>query len=189
MTAARTGEAHSPAARSKAVELSFAEHVCLALVAEGVSHGWAIGSLLAPDGELGRIWSLTRPLTYRAVDGLAAKRLISRRGAKTGQNRDRVVLALTARGRQVSREWLDAPIEHLRDVRTELLLKLALRGRAGLAPGPLLSAQAERFEPLIAALSIHQAKTQDDLVALWRRENARAVRRFLAQALHPPTTN
>ena len=32
------------------MEPSFAEHVCLALVVEGVSHGWAIGSLLATDG-------------------------------------------------------------------------------------------------------------------------------------------
>jgi PadR family transcriptional regulator AphA len=171
------------------VELSFAEHVCLALVAEGISHGWAIGSLLAPDGELGRIWSLSRPLTYRAIDGLADKRLISRRGAKTGHGRDRVILTPTARGRNVARGWLDQPIDHLRDVRTELLVKLALRARVGLAPAPLLSAQAERFEPLIAALSVNQPGEQSDLVALWRRENARAVRRFLAHALHqaPPT--
>src|SRR5262245_50728496 len=35
--------------------LSFAEHVCLVLISQKVSHGWALGSLLAPEGELGRI--------------------------------------------------------------------------------------------------------------------------------------
>jgi len=67
-------------------------------VAEGVSHGWAIGTLLGPDGELGRIWSLSRPLTYRALDTLVDRRFISRRGVQPGQGRDRVVVTATARG-------------------------------------------------------------------------------------------
>jgi PadR family transcriptional regulator AphA len=168
------------------VELSLAEHVCLALVAEGAGHGWAIGSLLAPGGELGRIWTLSRPLTYRALDSLAAKQLVARTNAPAGQGRDRVVNRATARGRRENRAWLDAPVDHLRDVRTELLVKLALRDRAGLERAPLLGAQAEHFAPLIAALSVMQAGDDDDLVALWRREHARAVRRFLAEALRPP---
>ena len=80
-------------------------------------------------------------------------------------------------------EWLDEPVEHLRDVRTELLVKLFLRDRAGLDNEQLLARQAELFEPAIDALtSTHR---DDDLVDLWRRESARAVRRFLDQALHP----
>ena len=38
----------------------------------------------------------------------------------------------TPAGRRVAKRWLDAPVQHLRDVRTELLVKLALRDRAGL---------------------------------------------------------
>ena len=77
-------------------ELSFAEWVCLTLVSQKVSHGWALGTMLAPDGELGRIWTLSRPLTYRAIDGLVDKRLITRRGQAAGRGRDRVILAPTA---------------------------------------------------------------------------------------------
>ena len=58
--------------------LSVAEQVCLALVVEGQSHGWAIGTLLAPEGDVGRVWTLSRPLTYRAVDGLVDKGLVAR---------------------------------------------------------------------------------------------------------------
>ena len=50
--------------------LDLAGYTCLTLVAEGVEHGWAIGSLLAADGELGRIWTLSRSLTYRAIDAI-----------------------------------------------------------------------------------------------------------------------
>ena len=165
------------------VRLPFAERVCLVLITQKVSHGWALGSILAPDGELGRIWTLSRPLTYRAIDGLVDKGLITRTGQAAGRGRDRVLLAPTAAGRRVARKWLDEPVEHLRDVRTELLVKLFLRDRAGLDNEPFLARQAELFEPAIDALT--STSRDDDLVDLWRRESARAVRRFLDQALHP----
>jgi len=83
-------------------EASFAELVCLTLVIQGVAHGWALGTMLAPDGELGRIWTLSRPLTYRAVDGLVDKALVTRRGRTGGQGRERVALAATAAGRRAA---------------------------------------------------------------------------------------
>ena len=164
-------------------QLPFAEWVCLTLITQQVSHGWALGTMLAPDGEIGRIWTLTRPLTYRAIDGLADKGLITRTGQAAGRGRDRVILAPTRAGRRVTKAWLDTPIEHLRDVRTELLVKLYLRDRAGLDNQHLLATQQALFEPAIDALT--STHPDDDLVDLWRRESARAVRRFLDQALHP----
>ena len=155
----------------------------MALISEGVTHGWAVGSLLAPSGELGRIWSLTRPLSYRAIDGLVEKGLVSRRGHTPGQGRERVLLAPTAEGRRASRRWLDLPVQHVRDVRTELLMKLALRQRAGLDTRLLLLAQRAVLEPTIEVLA--SAAADDGLVELWRREQARAVRRFLDEALDP----
>jgi molybdopterin-binding protein len=163
--------------------LSLAESVCLSLITQQVAHGWALGTLLAPDGEVGRVWSLSRPLTYRAVDGLADKGLIVRRGHAAGRGRDRVILAATPAGRRLAKRWLDEPVQHLRDVRTELLVKLQLRTRIGLDNGSLLTAQQQVFAPTIDVLT--STHPDDDLVDLWRRESARAVRRFLDQALHP----
>ncbi len=165
--------------------LPFAESVCLTLITQKVSHGWALGTMLAPDGELGRIWSLSRPLTYRAIDGLVDKGLITRSGQPSGRGRDRVLLAATPSGRRLAKQWLDTPVEHLRDVRTELLIKLALRQRVGLDNDVLLATQQQLFEPAIDALT--STSPDDDLVDLWRRESARAVRRFLDQALDPPS--
>jgi PadR family transcriptional regulator AphA len=172
-----------PESSTRRGNASFAEMVCLTLVTQGVSHGWALGTMLAPDGELGRVWSLSRPLTYRAIDALVDRRLVSRRGNTAGHGRDRVLLAPTARGRRIAAQWLDEPIEHLRDVRTELLTKLVLRERDGLDSASLLTTQLARFEPMIDTLT--SASPTDDIVDLWRRESARAVRRFLDQALYP----
>jgi PadR family transcriptional regulator AphA len=173
-------------ARIRAItkQLPFAEMVCLTLITQKVSYGWALGNMLAPDGEVGRIWSLGRPLTYRAIDGLVDKRLITRTGQAAGRGRDRVLLAPTPAGRRLAKKWLDTPVEHLRDVRIELLVKLALRDRVELDNAPLLEAQRAAFASTMDVLTSSHAA--DDFVDLWRRESARAVRRFLDQALHPP---
>jgi molybdopterin-binding protein len=176
----RLAPSSAPSSPPSRQDLSFAESVCLVLVTQKVSHGWALGTALAPDGDVGRIWTLSRPLTYRAVDGLIEKGLLTRRGQTAGKGADRVVLAATAAGRKAAQRWLDAPIRHLRDVRTELLVKLLLRERAGLDNGPFLVEQQACLEPLIAALS--SSAPEDDLVDLWRRESAHTVRRFLEEA-------
>jgi DNA-binding PadR family transcriptional regulator len=166
---------------------ALAEPVCLALVAEGPTHGWAVARLLAPTGEIGRIWALSRPLTYRALDGLVDAGLVARKGSEPGQGRERTILAVTAKGRRRNRVWLDEPVEHLRDVRTALLVKLELRRRAGLPLAPLLEAQQRHFAPIIGRLVGTEADPEvddpTDLVGLWRRESASTVDRFLAAAL------
>ncbi|MFV0306564.1 MAG: TOBE domain-containing protein [Desertimonas sp.] len=159
-------------------EPSFAEWVCLALVAEGASNGWAVGSELAPEAELGRIWSLSRPLAYRAVDVLVERGYVERQEAAGGRGRARTQLSVRPAGRRALRRWLEQPVGHLRDVRIELLVKLTLRSRAGLDNDGLLAEQAEVLAPMIDALT---ASTDQDLVGVWRREHARAVQRFLAR--------
>ncbi len=163
-----------------AIRRPVAQRVCLALIAEGDAHGWGIGTELAPDGELGRVWTLSRPLTYRAIEQLERKGVVRRRGSRRG-GRERTLLSSTAHGRHVVDEWLDTPVEHLRDVRTELLLKLLLRRRQGLATEPLLAAQQQSFSEHIDTLTT--IGDTADPVDLWRRESPRAVRRFLDAAL------
>ena len=178
--AVKTRVSARPPARHDRVELSLAEQVCLALLDDGVNHGWAIGTELAPHGELGRIWSLSRPLTYRAIEQLENKGMLRRRG-RHGGGRERMLLVCTAQGRRTVSRWLETPVEHLRDVRTELLLKLVLRRRRNMPLEPLLHAQQLAFSDQVDALTV--AQPGRDPVDLWRRESARAVRRFLDAAL------
>ena len=159
--------------------LSLADHVCLTIVGEAPTHGWTIVKLLAPDGELGRIWSLSRPLTYRSLDRLVTDGLATR--SNTGR---RAVVAPTPAGRRARRRWLDRPVGHLRDLRTEFLIKLALRERAGLPIGPIVDAQLVRLRPAIDALTSTEPV---DPVERWRRESAIAAGRFLHQLRDGPT--
>jgi len=163
--------------------LSLGEHAVLTLLAEQPRHGWAIVRELAPSGEIGRIWSLSRPLAYRAIDSLQARRLVRAVGTEPGDGPRRTILTVTASGRREVDRWLGSPVEHLRDVRTELLLKLVFAERAGRDGRPLLRAQQRKFRAIFAALDRAANQPSADLVDHWRHENADAVRRFLAGAL------
>ncbi len=146
------------------MELPVAEAVCLALLAESSQHGWALVRTLAPDGPVGRVWSLSRPLTYRAIDSLVARGLVVRVGEEVGAGPRRQRLEVTASGRRAAAHWLSAPVEHLRDVRTELLVKLVLVERAGGDATGLLERQREQFAPMVAALAAATRRAGADAV-------------------------
>jgi PadR family transcriptional regulator AphA len=77
--------------------------------------------------------------------------------------------------------WLGEPVAHVRDVRTELLLKLALLHRARKSPAALLRRQRELLAPTVDGLRAHldAAEGFDAVLARWRMESAEAVKRFL----------
>jgi PadR family transcriptional regulator AphA len=158
-------------------DLALGEWVTLALLREKPTHGWGIVKLLARDGEVGTVWSLSRPLVYRAIDRLEAAKLAVPRGVEKGSAPSRKLVAATPTGARLVDRWLATPVDHVRDVRTELLVKLVLRQRRGLDLGPLVRSQQRRLAPVLTRLE--RAHTTD-VVAMWRAESASSVRRFLA---------
>jgi DNA-binding PadR family transcriptional regulator len=165
-------------ARSRTDELLLGEWACLGVLAQGPAHGFAVAKRLAPSGDVGRIWSMSRALTYRALDQLERRGLVERRGEVPGiAGGPRRILAPTPAGRRALRRWLRQPVHHLRDVRAELLLKLRLSTDLGVDPAPLVEAQRAVFAPVFTALAAETPPA--DPVAQWRFESSRAVERFL----------
>ena len=110
------------------------EWTVLAVIGQQPTHGFAIAQLTTPDGELGRVWQIPRPIIYRAIGRLAEAGLITPQGTEAGQGPQRTIYAATDEGRQAVGGWLDTPVEHVRDIRSHLLLKLALLHRRGADP-------------------------------------------------------
>jgi PadR family transcriptional regulator AphA len=163
-------------------KLSLAEWIVLALIAEQPRHGFAVASLTAPDGAVGQAWHVPRPIVYRAITALTDLGLTVPAGTEQGgRGPQRTVVAATADGDASVRRWLRRPVEHLRDTRSELLVKLALLGRRGWSSGPLITAQRRIFTRREAELRAQRRGTSgfERLVLTWRRESARAALRFL----------
>jgi len=159
-------------------DAQLARNVVLSLVVHTPRHGWAIHEQLSPSGDIGHAWTLSRQLVYRAIDTLVEDGLVKRATPKDGGGADKVVISPTAAGKRTAMKWLDSPVTHLRDVRTELVLKVMLREKMKLPLASFLTAQHEIFDPLIASINKDASASP---VNLWRKESANAVKRYLSR--------
>lgn len=168
-----------------ALDLLPGEWAVLGLMAEQPTHGYAAAQKLAPEGEIGQVWSLSRPLVYRALQKLRDAELVEPVGTESAGGPQRELLTCTDAGRAALARWLAEPVRHLRDARTILMLKLAFLQRAGQPTAPLLTAQRAAFAPIVAALAqrVEEERGFDLTVARFRYETARGIDRFLASEL------
>jgi len=173
-------------ARQARTDPSLTEWAVLGLLREGSAHGWDVARAFTPDGSIGNVWTVSRPLVYRAISVLRELGYVEDRGsARSASGPERVLLAPTPHGRAAFRRWLDRPVEHVRDLRSELLLKLLFGDRAGLDRRPLLRAQLAELERGENGLVGRVAESEgfDRTVALWRLTSARAARAFVEALL------
>ena len=162
-------------------ELLLGEWACLGIVAQEPTHGFAVAARLTTDGDIGRIWSLSRPLTYRALDHLVTVGYLEAVREEHGvAGGSRTILRITRTGRTELKRWLAAPSIHLRDLRSEFLLKLALADQLEVDTRVLIKKQKDIVAAVVKKLRA-QSRTSDDLVTAWRIEAAEGARRFLDQ--------
>ncbi|HXZ83075.1 MAG TPA: PadR family transcriptional regulator [Acidimicrobiales bacterium] len=163
-------------------DLSLRGWAVLGLVAEGATHGFAVSRAFARDGPIGRIWTIPRPLVYRALASLEGAGLVREVGSVPGERGpDRRVIEATPEGRAALRTWLAEPVGHVRDARSELLVKLLLLDRAGEDPLDLLRAQAAWIHPVLVGLreKLTHSDGFDATLARWRVASAEALEGFL----------
>lgn len=166
--------------RRAASTLLTGEWACLALLSQSPMHGFALSKELSPTGDIGRIWSLSRPLTYRAIDQLLERGYVEPRGEQPGRaGGNRTIYSATRSGRSAFRSWVVTPVAHPRDLRSELLLKIALARRCSISTDDLIRQQREIFEDIRVGLVERLHGEPDDVVLMWRIHSVRAALRFL----------
>jgi PadR family transcriptional regulator AphA len=172
--------------RAAEIDLSPAEWASLALLAEQPAHGFAVARALAPEGEVGRVWSCSRPLVYRALERLGGLSLVEERGYEPSDaGPRRTVLGATRAGRRELEHWLVEPAEHVRELRSSLMLKLLFLSRRGADPSGLLERQRSVLTGLVSGLEevADGATGFDRVLYLWRLESTRAALRFVDDLL------
>ena len=169
-------------------QLSLIEATCLALIDQGATHGYDIAKRFHPEGDIGEVFTQTNPVVYRALKSLEAAQLVKSTDALGVRKQLKFALTVTAEGELVLRSWLNAPAIHIRDLRTEFLVKLHLRELAGLKQRKFIALQRDALENVLSHLLANPSRSA---VAIWRREQARAVARFLDELAgeESPSTN
>lgn len=164
------------------VRMTPAAYAVLGAVSQGPTHGFAIARRLQPSGDLGQVWSVTRPLVYRELARLIEHDLVREEADELGDRGPRrTVVRVTDAGRSEIDWWLAEPVDRVRDFRSMFLLKLALTDGVGADPAPLARAQREVFERRMEQMQLEVTSTSgfDARVALWRVLSTRAAVEFL----------
>jgi PadR family transcriptional regulator AphA len=169
--------------------LSLSAWLVLCLICEQPTHGNAIADLLGQGGPLSQVWRLHKSVVFLSLKRLEQLDLIRTIGTQPAtKGPARVLKDATPAGRAAAVAWLDTPVVHARDVRSELLVKLALLDRAARDPRPLLAAQRTRLFPVARALRgrLNMASGSERKVVLWRVETISAIIRVLDELLDSP---
>jgi DNA-binding PadR family transcriptional regulator len=167
-------------------ELAVGEWAVLGLLGEAPSHGFAIARAMAPDGEVGKVWTVRRPLVYRAIETLTVMGLVRAAGTVASTSGpQRTVLEATPSGKRALTRWLRRPVDHVRDARSLLMLKLLFLTRREADLAPLLTAQRALFAELAERLerAADAAADFDRALVLWRLESTTAAVRFVEAML------
>jgi len=161
---------------------SLGEWAVLGLLAEAPVHPFALARQLGDDGPLGRVFTVRRPLVYRAVERLHDGGLIERHRTEPGDaGPERTIYRVTPEGQHALEVWLGEPVRHIRDIRLAFLLKIMLLRRAGHSPAALLRAQQETLGDTLDGLD--RLPGDPDEIDLWRHHNAAATAAFLEALL------
>jgi DNA-binding PadR family transcriptional regulator len=164
-------------------QLRLSDWLVLCVVCEEPTHGFAVAGLFSREGSLGRVWQVSKPAVYATTRRLERLGLVQLAGEQhTSQGPARSLAKATPAGQTAAAKWLRTPVMHGRDVRSELMIKLALLARAGGDPCELLREQHAMFDPLAAALAdrVHATTGTEHTLALWRHKAISATMQFLA---------
>jgi PadR family transcriptional regulator AphA len=166
--------------------LTAGEWAVLGVLCEAPAHGFAVARRVAETETIGQVWTMNRPAVYRAIHDLATSGLIVEAGTSQSERGPaRELYAVTAEGRERLERWLAAPVEHVRDVRTLLLIKLALLFDRGEPAGSLLRAQRRVLDAILVALesALPDASGFEAVVLRYRTETARSANVFVEELL------
>ena len=162
--------------------LLLGEWACLGIIYVEPMHGFAVAAKLKPDSDIGRVWTLSRALTYRAIDKLLERGLIEPVAEEQGiAGGNRTIYRCTRAGRAAFRRWLQTPVAHVRDLRSELLLKLMLGAESDVDLKPMIYGQKQIATSQLSQIKSEIRQSPNDPVARWRLETTEAALRFLSR--------
>jgi len=158
------------------VNISAESGACLALVRCGLQHGYPIAQEFSEEGSVGVVLTATRPVVYRELALLETQGMLAAKADRGVRGQAKKTLKLTAAGNKTLDAWLAEPVHHIRDMRTEFLVKVMMRQKLHMPIASFVAAQRDALANVTHTLGRND---DDSLVSMWRREQARAVVRFL----------
>lgn len=156
------------------------EYAVLGLLSLRPMHGYEMVGLLSEAG-LSDVCPVEQGTLYTYLRNLEGRGLVSWSEVRIGHRPPRKMFALSAAGRVCIEEWLRQPVERMREVRAEFLLKLFFLERTDpAAHRELVAAQLGACRDYLANLAGKETKTRfSELVRESKRSAAEATLSWL----------
>jgi PadR family transcriptional regulator AphA len=164
-----------------AAALSPAQYAVLGLLQETPAHGYSLQRAFMHGGDLATVLPLEQASLYAALKELNTHGLIEGVEVREGLRPPKTVYELTADGTRLLDAWLKRPVERLRQVRLDFLLKIYfMRKRGRREIRSLVDAQVTACHEYLSQLEAHAAEIElDDFAYLVVESRTSAARSTL----------
>jgi PadR family transcriptional regulator AphA len=159
------------------------EYAVLGLLLSGAKHGYEMARYFERE-ELSEVCPIEQSLLYTYLRNVEERGLVEWSEVRVGNRPPRKLFELSRHGRDLIESWLDAPVERLRDVRLDFLLKLYfLRELDAGRERALVDAQIEACSRYFERLETRErdARGFARLVAASKRSGAESTLRWLRE--------
>lgn len=141
------------------------EYVVLGALMPGARHGYEIMQFLG--SALETTWRLSTSQLYVLLKRLEQEGLLASHPESQESRPSKRVFSLTVAGRKAFLEWLDAPVEHVRDFRMEFLCKMFFFDHLSLAGAKdLVEKQIQVLEKLLDRIYGRTQKAENRFMEL-----------------------
>jgi PadR family transcriptional regulator AphA len=170
----------------RARPLGAADYAILGLLREQPRHGYELAEFFREGGALASVCGMPLNVLYAQVHRLERFGLIAGTPEPAGGTRWRTVLRLSPAGEGAFLAWLDQPVDRMREVRQDFLLKLYFSRRDPAHDTlRLLDAQIARCEEYLAERVRERRQTTpesfEELLGQMRVSGARATLDWLKE--------
>ncbi|HRC62335.1 MAG TPA: PadR family transcriptional regulator [Dehalococcoidia bacterium] len=179
----------APAPLVRDEPLSAVQYAILGLLRGQAAHGYELQRSFTAGSDLAGVVHLEQPSLYAALKDLAGRGLIEGTEAREGLRPPRTVYSLSKRGERLLDVWMRTPVERLRQVRLDFLLKVYFaRQRGEAAVRALVDAQIATCHRYLADLEARAAELGPEsfayLVTESRTSAARSTLEWLREYRH-----
>jgi DNA-binding PadR family transcriptional regulator len=162
------------------------QYAILGLLRTQAAHGYELQRSFMEGSDLAGVVHVEQASLYAALKDLAARGVIEGTETREGNRPPRTVYALTRRGERVLDHWMRTPVERLRQVRLDFLLKVYFaRKRSDAAVRALVDTQIATCHRYLADLEAHASELAPEsfayLVTQSRTSAARSTLEWLRE--------
>lgn len=159
------------------------EYAILGLLLSGPKHGYEMARYFGRE-ELSEVCPIEQSLLYTYLRNVEERELVAWSELRVGNRPPRKLFELTRLGRDLIESWLETPVERLREVRLDFLLKLYfLHQLDGARERALLDAQISACRQYFERLEAREREATgfSKLVAASKRSGAESTLRWLEE--------